>query len=71
MDLNAPGPPPNTNKTHKVEGHTIFPYLLRNLKITHANQVWAIDITYVPVGSGYMYLIAFNTPPEAQLILSF
>ena len=33
-----------------------FPYLLRNLKINHVNQVWAIDITYVPMKKGYMYL---------------
>lgn len=33
-----------------------FPYLLRNLKINRVNQVWAIDITYVPMKKGYMYL---------------
>jgi putative transposase len=58
MDLHALGPRPNTSKPHKGEGHSVFPYLLRNIKVTHPNQVWAIDITYVPVGNGYMYLIA-------------
>ncbi|WP_240524773.1 IS3 family transposase [Candidatus Sulfidibacterium hydrothermale] len=58
MDLQAIGPRPNTSKPHKGEGHTVFPYLLRNLEITHSNQVWAMDITYVPVGNGYMYLFA-------------
>ena len=58
MDLHAIGPRPNTSKPHKGEGHTIFPYLLRNLEVTHPNQVWAMDITYVPVGNGYMYLFA-------------
>ena len=55
MDLQAIGPRPNTSKPHKGEGHTVFPYLLRNLKVAHSNQVWAMDITYVPVGNGYMY----------------
>jgi len=58
MDLHAIGPRPNTSKPHKGEGHTVFPYLLRNLEITRPNQVWAMDITYVPVGNGYMYLFA-------------
>lgn len=35
-----------------------FPYLLRNLKITKPNQVWALDITYIPMQRGYMYLTA-------------
>jgi putative transposase len=58
MDLHAIGPRPNTSKPHKGEGHIVFPYLLRNLEITRPNQVWAMDITYVPVGNGYMYLFA-------------
>ncbi len=58
MDLQAIGPRPNTSKPYKGEGYTVFPYLLRDLKITHSNQVWAMDITYVPVGNGYMYLFA-------------
>ncbi len=58
MDLQAICPRPNTSKPHKGKGHTVFPYLLRNLKITHPNQVWAMDITYVPVSKGFMYLFA-------------
>ena len=58
MDLHAIGPRPNTSRPHKGEGHTIFPYLLRNLEIARPNQIWAMDITYVPVGNGYMYLFA-------------
>jgi putative transposase len=58
MDLHAIGPGPNTSKPHKGEGHTIYPYLLSGLKVTRVNQVWAMDITYVPMGSGYMYLVA-------------
>lgn len=37
----------------------IKPYLLRGLKITHANQVWCIDITYIPMAKGFMYMTAF------------
>jgi putative transposase len=41
-------------------GHAkyIHPYLLRNLKVERPNQVWAIDITYIPMKSGFMYLTA-------------
>lgn len=38
-------------------GHRIYPYLLRGLKIERVHQVWATDITYVPMQTGYMYLI--------------
>ena len=58
MDLHAIGPGPNTSRPHKGEGHTVYPYLLRGLKITRVNQVWGMDITYVPIGNGYMYLVA-------------
>lgn len=58
MDLHAIGPRPNTSKPHKGDGHTIYPYLLRNLEITRPNQVWAMDICFVPVAGGYMYLVA-------------
>ena len=40
------------------KGHTLYPYLLRNLAITHVNQVWSADITYVPIARGFMYLVA-------------
>jgi putative transposase len=38
--------------------HPVYPYLLKDYKITHANQVWAIDITYVPMRRGFLYLCA-------------
>jgi putative transposase len=47
---------PNTSKPNK--GHKVYPYLLRGLRIERPNQVWAIDITYVPMKHGYMYLFA-------------
>jgi putative transposase len=39
-------------------GHRIYPYLLRNLKIDRPNQVWAMDITYIPMARGFVYLAA-------------
>lgn len=38
--------------------HKKYPYLLRNLEIDHPNQVWAADITYIPMQQGFMYLVA-------------
>jgi putative transposase len=38
--------------------HKKYPYLLRGLAITHPNQVWSIDITYIPMTQGFMYLVA-------------
>ncbi len=56
MGIHAIVPGPHTSKSCKE--HKKYPYLLRDVKIKEKNQVWAIDITYVPVKSGYMYLIA-------------
>ena len=39
-------------------GHKIYPYLLSGIKITRPNQVWAADITYIPMARGFLYLIA-------------
>ena len=39
-------------------GHRVYPYLLRSMRITRPNQVWAADITYVPMARGFMYLVA-------------
>jgi putative transposase len=47
---------PNTSKKHP--GHKIYPYLLRGLTIDRANQVWATDITYIPMACGWVYLCA-------------
>ena len=47
---------PKTSKAGK--GHTIYPYLLRGLSITRPNQVWAMDITYIPMARGFVYLAA-------------
>jgi putative transposase len=44
--------------TIAVKEHKKYPYLLKNLQITHRNQVWATDITYIPMAKGFMYLTA-------------
>ena len=56
MGIAALGPKPRTTKPQ--HGHKIFPYLLRDLAIGRSNQVWAADITYIPIGRGYLYLVA-------------
>ena len=56
MGLEAIYPKPKTSKPHPE--HKIYPYLLRGLKIDHPNQVWAADITYIPLARGFMYLVA-------------
>ena len=56
MGIAALGPKPRTTKP--APGHKIYPYLLRDLKIERANQVWATDLTYVPLGRGFLYLVA-------------
>ena len=45
--LSQPGP-----------GHTLYPYLLRGVEVSGPDQVWCADITYIPMASGFMYLVA-------------
>ena len=47
---------PKTSKP--APGHKVYPYLLRNMAVTRPNQVWAMDITYVPMARGFVYLAA-------------
>jgi putative transposase len=56
MGVEALGPKPRTTKP--APGHKIFPYLLRDMKIDRPGQVWAADITYIPIGKGFLYLVA-------------
>jgi putative transposase len=56
MGVAALGPKPRTSKP--APGHTIYPYLLREVTVERANQVWAADITYIPIGRGFLYLVA-------------
>jgi putative transposase len=56
MGIEALGPKPRTTKP--APEHKIYPYLLRDLTIDRPNQVWAADITYIPIGRGFLYLTA-------------
>src|SRR5206468_8764200 len=56
MGIVALGPKPRTTKP--APGHRVYPYLLRELAIERPNQVWAADITYIPIGRGFLYLVA-------------
>jgi putative transposase len=47
---------PNTSKP--APGHKIYPYLLRGVRVDRPNQAWAMDITYVPMARGFVYLAA-------------
>ncbi len=47
---------PNTSKL--APGHKVYPYLLRKLTVTRPNRVWAMDITYIPMARGFVYLVA-------------
>jgi len=56
MGIQAIYPKPLLSKANHE--HKIYPYLLRSLAITHPNQVWSTDITYIPMQNGFMYLVA-------------
>ena len=56
MGIRAARPPPRTSAAGP--GHRVHPYLLRGMDIVEADQVWCADITYIPVKSGFFYLVA-------------
>jgi putative transposase len=56
MGLQAIYRRPKTSKP--APGHKIYPYLLSGMEITRPNQVWAADITYIPMARGFLYLVA-------------
>jgi putative transposase len=56
MGIASVAPQPNTSRPGK--NHKIYPYLLRGLRIDRPNQVWATDITYIPMARGFLYLVA-------------
>ena len=56
MGMASIAPQPNTSRPGKQ--HKIYPYLLRGLRIDRPNQVWATDITYIPMARGFLYLVA-------------
>lgn len=56
MGLRALQPGPHTSK--RCKAHKVYPYLLRDLAVKRPNQVWATDITYIPMAKGFLYLTA-------------
>ena len=56
MGIESLAPQPGTSK--RQPKHPVYPYLLRGVTIDQPNQVWATDITYIPMARGFMYLIA-------------
>jgi len=56
MGIAAIAPQPGTSRRHRA--HPVFPYLLRQRTITQPNEVWAMDITYIPMAHGFVYLAA-------------
>lgn len=56
MGIQALYPKRSLSKPHPE--HKVYPYLLSGLAITHPNQVWSTDITYVPLHNGFLYLVA-------------
>jgi len=56
LGIRAMVPGPSTSTSHKA--HEKYPYLLKEIKIDHCNQVWAADITWIPTRKGYLYLVA-------------
>jgi putative transposase len=56
MGLESTAPKPKTSKPSPE--HPVYPYLLRNLTVSRVNQVWAADITYIPMARGFLYLVA-------------
>lgn len=57
-EMGIAGIHPGPNLSRRNQQHKVYPYLLRNLEITHPDQVWGIDITYIRLQKGWMYLVA-------------
>jgi putative transposase len=58
MGISALYRKPRTSTPGEGAAHRVYPYLLKNLVIDRANQVWASDISYIPMARGFMYLVA-------------
>lgn len=65
MGLAAICPGPNLSK--RATEHRVFPYLLRGLTLTGPNHVWGVDITYVRLLAGWLYLVAVLDWPQVAL----
>ncbi len=66
MGLEAIYRRPNTSKP--APGHRIYPYLLKGVEVNRVDQVWAADITYIPMGQGFLYLMAIMDWHSRQVL---
>ena len=57
-EMGIAGIRPGPNLSRRNPEHRIYPYLLRGVTAAHPNHVWSIDITYIPLVAGWMYLVA-------------
>ena len=58
MGIEAIYPRPRTTRPGVGAGHRVFPYRLAGVEITRPNQVWAADVTFIPMRAGFAYLVA-------------
>ena len=68
MDIIALYPGPNLSKRYHAK--YVRPYLLRNLNIDHIDHVWGVDITYLPLKKGFMYLFVIIDWYSRQIVVS-
>lgn len=68
MGIQALCPQPGTNKRHPH--HKVYPHLLRKVTIRCANQVWALDTTYIPMKRGFVYLTAVVDVASRRVLLT-
>jgi putative transposase len=66
MGIESLAPKPGTSR--RQPRHPVYPYLLRRMAIDRPNQVWATDITYIPMARGHMYLIAIMDWPTRKVL---
>ena len=58
MGFSTLHPKPNLSQLSRID-HRVYPYLLRGLSIERPDQVWGVDITYIRLRGGFLYLVAF------------
>jgi putative transposase len=66
MGLEAIFRRPNTSKA--AAEHGVYPHLLRGLEISRGNQVWAADITYIPIARGFLYLVRLRRIMDPDIV---
>jgi putative transposase len=57
-EMSIAGISPGPNLSRRAQGEQVYPYLLRELRCTHPNQLWGTNVTYIPLQASWMYLVA-------------